>query len=261
MTLRGNSAKPLLRTSGPFESADLEVQEVVGLEDLGQDDLAVEGGVGCVIADRAVVLVELDEAGVLDAVGLGGRSGKDDPLRDVLLGRVADLVVGLGQGEHPLDDRLVLVMARPALEQGAGDGPLKLVERELVVERGQDLAGKGAVDAQLEQLAEKQGLVVKRVRHLLRRRHEASRLVHPDAVLVIDRAAAERDRRDMALAGGAEAQQEPARALGQPRLVGVPDHRGIEQRRRFQRVLLGEVRADQHPAILAQRLVGQEVIA
>ena len=46
----------------------------------------------------------------------------------------------------------------------------------------------------------------------------------------------------------------------QSRLVGVPDHRRIEQRGRFQRVLLGEVRADQHPAILAQGLVGQQVL-
>ena len=49
--------------------------------------------------------------------------------------------------------------------------------------------------------------------------------------------------------------------VGQARLVGVPDHRRVEQRRRFQRVFLGEVRADQQPAVLAQRLVGQQVAA
>ena len=136
---------------------------------------------------------------------------------------------------------------------------LQLVECELVVERAQDLAGKRAVDAQLEQLAEKQGLVVERVGHLFGRRHEARRLVHADAVLGVERAAPEDDRRDMSLAGGAQAEHEPACALFQSGLVGVPDHRRIEERGRFQRVFLGEVRADQHPAILGERLVGEQV--
>ena len=102
-------------------------------------------------------------------------------------------------------------------------------------------------------------LVVERVGHQLRRRDEPGRLVHADAALGVDRAAAEGDRRDVPLAGGPQAEDEPARPVGQPRLVGVPDHRRIEQGRRFQRVFLGEVRADQQPAVLADRLVGQQV--
>ena len=86
-----------------------------------------------------------------------GEEGKMTRSRDALLGGIADLVVGLGQREHPLHDRLVLVVPRPALVHGAADGALELFERELVVERAQDLAGKRAVDPQLEQLAEKQG--------------------------------------------------------------------------------------------------------
>ena len=46
---------------------------------------------------------------------------------------------------------------------------------------------------------------------------------------------------------------------GQARLVGVPDHRRVEQGRRFQGVFLGEVGADQQPPALAERLVGQQV--
>ena len=49
--------------------------------------------------------------------------------------------------------------------------------------------------------------------------------------------------------------------VGQARLVRVPDHRRVEQGRRFQRVFLGEVGADQKPAVLAERLVGQQVLA
>ena len=46
---------------------------------------------------------------------------------------------------------------------------------------------------------------------------------------------------------------------GQARLVGMPDHRRIEQGRRFQSVFLGEVGADQQPPVLADRQVGQQV--
>ncbi len=136
---------------------------------------------------------------------------------------------------------------------------LELVERELVAERGQHLAGERAVNAQLDQLAEEERLVVQGIGHQLRGRDEPGRVVHADAVLRVDRAAPERDRRDVPLAGGAETEQEPSRAVGQPRLVGVPDHRRVEQGRRFQRVFLREVRADQHPPVLAEVLVGQEV--
>ena len=58
------------------EGAGLEPQEVIRPEYLGQDYLAVKGRVGGVVADRAVVFVELDETGVLDAVGFGWRRGE-----------------------------------------------------------------------------------------------------------------------------------------------------------------------------------------
>ena len=54
--------------------------------------------------------------------------------------------------------------------------------------------------------------------------------------------------------------QESPRSGLEPRLVGVPDHRGIEKRSRFERVFLGEVGADQHPAIFAHLLIGQKVL-
>src|SRR5207248_58908 len=64
---------------------------------------------------------------------------------------------------------------------------------------------------------------------------------------------------DMPFAGGPQAEDESTRPGGQARLVGVPDHRGIEQGRRLQRVFLGEVGADQQAPALADRLVGQQV--
>ena len=40
----------------------------------------------------------------------------------------------------------------------------------------------------------------------------------------------------------------------------MPDHRGIEKRRGFQRVLLGKIGADEQLAVLAERLIGQEMV-
>ena len=54
----------------------------------------------------------------------------------------------------------------------------------------------------------------------------------------VDHPGPERDRRDVPLAGGPQAEDEPPRPVGQARLVGVPDHRRVEQGRRLQRVLL-----------------------
>ncbi len=47
--------------------------------------------------------------------------------------------------------------------------------------------------------------------------------------------------------------------FGQARLVGVPDHRRVEQGRRFERVFLSEIGADQQLPALADRQVGQQV--
>ena len=64
----------------------------------------------------------------------------------------------------------------------------------------------------------------------------------------------------MPFAGGTKAQQESPRSGREPRLVGVPHHRRIEERSRFQRVLLGEIGADQHSAVFAHLLIGQKVL-
>ena len=147
------------------------------------------------------------------------------------------------------------------MPQDVPERALQVVERELVAQRGHHLVGQRAVDPQLGQLAVEEGLLVEGVGHQVRGRDEPGRLVHADPVLGVDHAGAERDRRDVPLAGGPQAEDEPARPVGQARLVGVPDHRRVEQGRRFQGVFLGEVGADQQAPALADRLVGQQVLA
>ena len=210
LTIRGKRAKPLFRTSGPFRVLTLKWRKSSVSSICGQDHPAVVRGVGGVVADPAVVVGEPDEPGVLDPVGLGGRRREDDPLRDVQLGAEADLVVGLGQHHHGVGDRLELALAGPVVPQDVLERVLQVVEREPVAQRGHHLLGQRAVDAQLGQLAVEEGLVVEGVGHQVRGRDEPGRLVHADPVLGVDHAGAEGDRRDVPLAGGPQAEDEPA---------------------------------------------------
>ena len=70
--LAREEGKTLILHHGAVQGAHLEMEEVVGLEDLGENHLAVERGVSGIVADRAVLVMERHEAGVFDAVGLGG---------------------------------------------------------------------------------------------------------------------------------------------------------------------------------------------
>ena len=76
---------------------ELEVQKVRRLDELRQDHLAVVGGVGGVVGLRAVLVLEADEAGVLDAVALRGRDGKQHALGQARVGRELHFVIRLGQ--------------------------------------------------------------------------------------------------------------------------------------------------------------------
>ena len=152
------------------------------------------------------------------------------------------------------------MVARPALINGGADRELELLEREVIGERGQDLTDERAVNAQLDQLAEEQGLVVQGVGHVLGCRHEASRLVHADATIRIDRAAAEGNRRNVSFAGGAGESRNRRDPGVQARLVRVPHHRGVERAADSRAYSWVKVRADQQTAVLAQMLIRQEVL-
>ena len=86
-----------------------------GLHQLRHDDLAIEGGEGRVVDVGAVVVLEADEAGVLDAVALRGRGREEDAFGQLLLGLELDFVVGPGQHPDPL--RGVLIFVRHSIRQ------------------------------------------------------------------------------------------------------------------------------------------------
>src|SRR5271157_4861611 len=130
---------------------------------------------------------------------------------------------------------------------------------ELITQGHQHLVGERAVDPQFNELAREERLLEQGVGNQLGRGDEARRLVDVDLVLAIDDSAPKRDRRDVPFAGGPQAQDEPARSCGQAGLVGMPDHRRIEECRGLQSVFLGEIGAHEQLPVLAERLIGQEM--
>ena len=99
LIFRGNRAMPLFCAAGPFKRDEAKSQEIRCLHEFRHDDLAVEGRECRVVDVAAVVILETDEPGVLNAVALRGRGRKNDALGKLLLGLKLDLVVRSGQ--HP----------------------------------------------------------------------------------------------------------------------------------------------------------------
>ena len=80
---------------GAIERAEFEVDKVRRLQQLRKGNLAVVGGVSCVVGEAAILVLEADKASVLDAVPLACRGRKDDALRDLAAGGEVYFVVRL----------------------------------------------------------------------------------------------------------------------------------------------------------------------
>jgi len=76
------------------------MQEILGLDELGENGSTAVGGVSGVIHDRAVVFGETHEARVLDAIALIGGNRENNPLAHAKLRREANLIIRIRQ---PLD--------------------------------------------------------------------------------------------------------------------------------------------------------------
>ena len=74
-------------------------------------------------------------------------------------------------------------------------------------------------------------------------------IVEADLPAGADDAGAELDAGEVSLADGPQAHHEAGLPGRQAVLVGVEDDRRVAQRRRFDRVLVGEVGADEQPAL------------
>ena len=94
---------PLLRAADPASGVIRNDLKSVVCEQLGADRPAAVGRVGRV--ERcSFAVVELDEAGVLDAVGLGVGDRKDDAFAQVVVGPEDHLdIVAVGSGRPAFD--------------------------------------------------------------------------------------------------------------------------------------------------------------
>ena len=109
------------------------------------------------------------------------------------------------------------------LPHDEAQGRVEIGHRKMVVEGAEHQLDKTVGDAQLDELAHEQRVVVLECGRDGRGGDEARGFVEGDVALGVDCAAAEGDRRDVPLAGGAEAKDEPPRILGDARLVRMPD--------------------------------------
>ena len=119
----------LVLHGGAVERAEFEMDKVRRLQQLRQRDLAVVSGVGRVVGEAAVVVLEADEARVLDAVALAGRGRKEDALRDPAAGSKVHFVVRLGQQQDA---------ARGTVSRGVGRVRLPALRRQDAVQVVQD---------------------------------------------------------------------------------------------------------------------------
>ena len=150
---------PLFCGGRTVQGDEPKAEEVRSLHQLRQDHLAIEGGEGGVVDVGAVIVLETDEPGVLDAVALRRRGRENDAFRQLLFGLELNLVIGPGQ--HPNSLRIVRLAIRQAellhfgFETGAKFFQCKRLP-ELVHDPAREFAGQ----SQLKEFPLEQRLLV-----------------------------------------------------------------------------------------------------
>ena len=139
------------------------------------------------------------------------------------------------------------------------DALVQVAASKAVAERIENGVGVAIVNSHLVQFREKAGSQVARIGYDLRLGNEAGDRIERDVSVLLDRSGTEFDRRNMPLAGGAQAHDETQTAFRGVVLVRVRHDRRIEDRSRFQGILAGEERPDQEPAFAGERNVGLDM--
>ena len=153
---------------------------------------------------------------------------------------------------------LVWLVARAEVFGGATEAGAQFVQRERFAQGLEDLPAEVPDQPQFLELALEQALLVRRVGHLFGLQAVAGGRDDGDVALAVQEAGAKSDRGDVAFARGPQTQDESQRARRKVRLVRVRHDRGIEQRRRFEGILVAEIRAKQQLAFDGELLVGAQ---
>ena len=148
------------------------MQEVLRLDELGQNRAAVVGGVSGAVGDGAVVIDKAHETRVLDAVALIVGDGEEDALAEGELGGEAQLVIRVGEPLDALERAFRLMGERQPLAPHTSDAHGELAAREFGRERVHDGGGAFVVEAHLVQLDHEALFAIAGVRHHLRKTDE-----------------------------------------------------------------------------------------
>ena len=211
-----------------IERQHAEVQEILGFQELGKNGMAVVGGVSGVVHHRAVVVGELDEAGILDAVAFIRTDRKDDALAHPELGRESQLVVGIRQPLDALERALQVVEPAGMLMAHRADTDIQVVAGELIPQWLHHGMGVVVVESHLLEFMNEALFAITRVGHDFRQSDEAGNYIERDFTGRVDHPGAEFNRGNMAFARRSQAHHESQSALRHPALVRVRDHGWIE---------------------------------
>src|SRR6266446_8291782 len=86
----------------PVKSQDTEVKEILGLDQLRQNNSTIVGRVSRVVDNAPIVFDKSNEARVLNAVALVRRDGKDNAFRHFRRRSEMNFVIGFRQPVHAL---------------------------------------------------------------------------------------------------------------------------------------------------------------
>src|SRR5438094_1388333 len=156
----------------------MEVKEVYGLDQLGQDDSTIVGLVGRVVDNAPIVFDKTNEASVLNAIALVRRDGKDNAFRHFRRRSEMNFVVGLRQPVHALQSsQLVARVCRSFVERCLLDGPIQFVKEEGLTQSSHDRGGPVILETHLTQLVQEGAFMISRIRIELRQRYKRRRLL------------------------------------------------------------------------------------
>ena len=164
------------------------MHEVRRLQQLRQRDLAVVGGVGRVVGEAAVVVLETDKARVLDAVALAGRGRKQHALRNVAVGREVHFIIRFRQQQDAARRAGGRGVGSVRVRPDASQNRVQFLQGEIVVQLVQHAPAKIILHARLLQFVGEQSLGVGGIGHALRLRRKRHGRRERDAMLRADRA-------------------------------------------------------------------------
>ena len=253
--LTGEDRHPLVVGGAAAERRDTEVREVDRLDQLRKDLVTVERGVRRVVPDRSVVGDETDEPGVFHPVALGGSTREEDSLGDVDRRRERRAVV---RRRQPVQHSRGLARDRSldvvVLERD--DRRFEFGHRELVLQPDEDSLLDVVQHFHVTELRGEEALVI-RMRCAVAGDRVVAGRVESDRSIGPDDPGAELDRRPVPLPDCTQAHDEANGARFDAGLIGSGDHRGVPERRCFDRVLVREVRADQMETVQRQLGIDQ----